>query len=179
MKFVPFVLALLLAIQFTNCISGKKADPGETMNKEEDVLPTQKGASMSIAEKNLADGKKFLEENAGKEGIITTASGLQYQILKEGTGDTPKLTDQVVCDYSGTLLDGTEFDSSYKRGQSAQFPVNQLIPGWTEALQIMPVGSKWRLFVPAGLAYGPRGAGGVIGPNATLIFELELHRIVK
>jgi FKBP-type peptidyl-prolyl cis-trans isomerase len=134
---------------------------------------------MSVAEQNLQEGKKFLEENAKKEGIITTASGLQYLILKEGTGETPKLTDEVVCDYAGTLLDGREFDSSYKRGESAQFPVNRLIPGWTEALQMMPVGSKWRLFIPSNLAYGARGAGGVIGPNATLIFELELHKIVK
>jgi FKBP-type peptidyl-prolyl cis-trans isomerase len=157
----------------------EQSQPESTQQEKEGVPAQQTAAGMTVAEQNLQEGKKFLEANAKKEGIISTASGLQYQILKEGKGEKPKLTDQVVCDYAGTLLDGQEFDSSYKRGEPAQFPVNRLIPGWTEALQLMPVGSKWRLFVPSDLAYGPRGAGGVIPPNATLIFELELHKIVK
>jgi FKBP-type peptidyl-prolyl cis-trans isomerase len=173
-----FLLSFSLVI-LTYCGNNQEQSQSET-KQEKEVAPVQKEVpKMTVAEQNLQEGKKFLEENGQKDGIITTSSGLQYQILKEGAGETPKLTDEVVCDYSGTLLDGREFDSSYKRGEPAQFPVNRLIPGWTEALQIMPVGSKWRLYIPASLAYGPRGAGGVIGPNATLIFELELHKIVK
>jgi FKBP-type peptidyl-prolyl cis-trans isomerase FklB len=129
-------------------------------------------------EKNVKDGEAFLAENKGKEGVVTTASGLQYQILKAGTGEKPKVTDTVVTNYRGTLLDGTEFDSSYGRKEPATFPVNGVIPGWTEALQLMPVGSKWKLFIPSRLAYGERGPGhGKIGPNATLIFEIELLEI--
>jgi FKBP-type peptidyl-prolyl cis-trans isomerase FklB len=108
---------------------------------------------------------------------VTLPSGLQYKVLQEGNGAKPAPTDTVVCNYRGTLLDNTEFDSSYKRGQPASFPVTGVIKGWTEALQLMPVGSKWQLFVPAELAYGDRGAGGQIGPNATLIFEVELLSI--
>ena len=108
---------------------------------------------------------------------MTLPSGLQYKILKEGTGKKPALDDTVVCQYRGTLVDGTEFDSSYKRGQPATFPVKGVIKGWTEALQLMPVGSKWQLFIPPELAYGETGAGGTIGPNATLIFEVELVSI--
>jgi FKBP-type peptidyl-prolyl cis-trans isomerase len=179
MKTLCVILITLVSFVFTNCGTNQKKSQVESTPQEKEVIQAQKEKPMSVAEQNLAEGIKFLEENAKKDGIITTASGLQYQILKEGTGETPGLTDNVVCDYSGNLLDGKEFDSSYKRGEPAQFPVNQLIPGWTEALQIMPVGSKWRLFIPSDLAYGPRGAGGVIGPNAALIFELELHKIVK
>ena len=115
--------------------------------------------------------------NKTKEGIVTLPSGLQYKIMKEGTGPKPTASDSVVCNYRGTLINGTEFDSSYKRGQPATFPVNGVIKGWTEALQLMPVGSKWQLFVPADLAYGDRGAGADIGPDATLIFEVELLSI--
>jgi FKBP-type peptidyl-prolyl cis-trans isomerase FklB len=136
-------------------------------------------AAASAANKKTGDD--FLAANKSKEGVITLPSGLQYKILKEGTGPKPTATDQVECNYRGTLVDGTEFDSSYKRGTPATFPVGQVIKGWTEALQLMPVGSKWELFVPANLAYGERGAGQrgseVIGPNSTLIFEVELLSI--
>lgn len=126
---------------------------------------------------NIEEGKKFLAENAKKPGVITLPSGMQYMILKEGTGPKPKLTDKVTTHYVGTLLNGEEFDSSVKRGQPATFPVNGVIKGWTEALQMMPVGSKWKLFIPSELAYGERGAGGQIKPYATLIFEVELISI--
>jgi FKBP-type peptidyl-prolyl cis-trans isomerase FklB len=128
-------------------------------------------------ETNQKAGETFLAENKTKDGIVTLPSGLQYKIIIAGTGPKPAETDSVVCNYRGTLLDGTEFDSSYKRGQPATFPVNGVIKGWTEALQLMPVGSKWQLFVPPDLAYGARGAGGEIGPNATLVFEVELISI--
>jgi FKBP-type peptidyl-prolyl cis-trans isomerase FklB len=129
------------------------------------------------ADKNKKDGEAFLAENKKKSGVKTLPSGLQYKIISEGKGASPKETDTVTTNYKGTLIDGTEFDSSYKRGEPATFPVNGVIKGWTEALQLMKVGSKWQLFVPADLAYGPRGAGQVIGPNSTLIFEVELVSI--
>ncbi len=129
------------------------------------------------ANKNVAEGQKFLEENKKKPGVITLPSGLQYQVIKEGDGPTPKATDKVTTHYHGTLIDGTVFDSSVERGQPATFPVNGVIQGWVEALQLMKVGSKWRLFVPSNLAYGERGAGESIGPNTTLIFEVELLSI--
>jgi len=128
-------------------------------------------------EANMKEGEEFLAANKTKEGVVTTASGLQYKILTAGTGAKPTAADTVVCNYKGTLINGTEFDSSYKRGRTAEFPVGGVIKGWTEALQLMPVGSKWQLFVPSDLAYGARGAGGVIGPNQTLIFEVELISI--
>jgi FKBP-type peptidyl-prolyl cis-trans isomerase FklB len=128
-------------------------------------------------EPNKKAGDAFLAANKTKEGVVTLPSGLQYKILKEGTGPKPTPSDSVVCNYRGTLIDGKEFDSSYKRGQPATFPVGQVIKGWTEALQLMPVGSKWELFVPPDLAYGDRGAGPDIGPGATLIFEVELISI--
>ncbi len=126
------------------------------------------------AAKNQTEGDAFLAANKLKEGVRTLPSGLQYKVISAGNGKLPKITDTVKTNYRGTLLDGTEFDSSYKRNQPATFPVNRVIPGWTEALQLMPVGSKWQLYVPSNLAYGEHGAGGVIGPNATLIFEIEL-----
>ena len=128
-------------------------------------------------EANIGTGMKFLEENAKKEGVVTTASGLQYTVITKGDGEQPKETDNVTVHYHGTLLDGTVFDSSVERGQPASFPVNGVIPGWVEALQLMNVGSKYKLFIPSNLAYGERGAGGAIGPNATLIFEVELISI--
>jgi FKBP-type peptidyl-prolyl cis-trans isomerase FklB len=129
-------------------------------------------------EANKKEGDAFLAENKTKDGVVALPSGLQYKILKEGTGPKPAATDTVVCQYKGTLLDNTEFDSSYKRGQPATFPVSGVIKGWTEALQLMPVGSKWELFIPPDLAYGARGGpGGGIGPNATLVFEVELVSI--
>jgi FKBP-type peptidyl-prolyl cis-trans isomerase FklB len=127
-----------------------------------------------MAAKNLEEGKKFLAENQKKEGIKALPNGLQYKVLTEGTGKSPKAEDTVTVNYKGTLIDGTEFDSSYKRGQPATFQVKGVIPGWTEALQLMKEGSKWQLFIPPELAYGERGAGREIGPNATLIFEVEL-----
>ena len=127
---------------------------------------------------NLDAGQKFLAENLQKQDVTETESGLQFTILKTGDGELPMLTDQVKCHYHGTLIDGTVFDSSVQRGQPAVFPVNGVIQGWVEALQMMPVGSKWRLFVPSNLAYGSRGAGGVIGPNSTLIFDVELLEII-
>jgi len=127
-----------------------------------------------LAAKNLEESKKFLAENQKKEGIKTLPSGLQYKVLTEGTGKTPKETDNVTVNYKGSLIDGTEFDSSYKKGQSATFQVNGVIKGWTEALQLMKEGSKWQLFIPPELGYGERGAGPQILPNSTLIFEVEL-----
>jgi FKBP-type peptidyl-prolyl cis-trans isomerase len=126
-----------------------------------------------LGEKNKVEGTAFLTENKKKEGVKTLPSGLQYKVIKEGTGKTPKATDTVVTQYKGTLIDGKEFDSSYKRGEPATFPVNGVIRGWTEALQLMKEGSTWQLVVPPELAYGEQGAG-PIGPNATLIFEVEL-----
>ena len=128
-------------------------------------------------EANKKEGDAFLAANKTKEGVVTLPSGLQYKVIKQGTGPKPTATDSVVCNYRGTLIDGKEFDSSYKRGEPATFPVNGVIKGWTEALQLMPVGSKWQLFVPADLAYGARGAGPDIGPDSTLIFEVELMSI--
>src|SRR5437870_8002912 len=131
-------------------------------------------ANKEAAEKNSKEGEKFLTENKAKPGVKTTASGLQYKVEKEGSGTPPKETDTVVVNYRGTLIDGTEFDSSYKRGEPATFPVNRVINGWTEALQLMKPGAKYQLIIPPDLAYGPGGTGGDIGPNATLIFEVEL-----
>ncbi len=123
---------------------------------------------------NLKAGEAFLAENKTREGVTTLPSGLQYQILDEGTGKTPTLKDSVTTHYHGTLLDGTVFDSSYERNEPATFPVSGVIAGWTEALQLMKEGAKWRLFVPSNLAYGAQGAGGAIGPNTTLVFDVEL-----
>lgn len=119
-------------------------------------------------------GQAFLARNAERDGVITTASGLQYEVLAAGDGPSPAATDLVTVHYTGTLIDGTVFDSSVERGQPAEFPANRLIPGWVEALQLMQVGDKWILYIPSDLAYGERGAGGAIGPNQTLIFEIEL-----
>ena len=129
--------------------------------------------------KNLKIGEEFLAANKSKPGVVTLPSGLQYEIMKAGTGPKPTLTDKVKCHYHGTTIEGKVFDSSVDKGQPATFPVGQVIPGWTEALQLMPVGSKWKLFVPAALAYGEKGAGADIKPNSTLIFEVELLEIVK
>src|SRR5436190_3727545 len=137
---------------------------------EKDMEQKQK----QLGEKNKADGAKFLEENKKKPGVKTTASGLQYKVEKEGTGPQPKATDMVTVNYRGTLIDGTEFDSSYKRGQPATFPLNGGIKGWTEGLQLMKQGSKYQFVVPSNLAYGERSVGPDIAPNATLIFEVEL-----
>ena len=136
----------------------------------------QKLANKAL-EENQAAGKEFLLENAKRDGVVTTASGLQYEVLAQGSGASPKATDEVTVHYHGTLTDGRVFDSSVERGQPATFPVNGVIPGWIEALQLMNVGSKYKLFIPSDLAYGERGAGQMIGPNSTLIFEVELISI--
>jgi FKBP-type peptidyl-prolyl cis-trans isomerase FklB len=137
-------------------------------------MAKQAETTQKLSEKNKADGEKFLAENGKKEGVKTLPSGLQYKEITPGKGKSPKTTDTVTTHYKGTLIDGKEFDSSYKRGQPATFQVSGVIPGWTEALQLMKEGAKWQLFVPHNLAYGERGAGREIGPNATLIFEVEL-----
>jgi len=132
-----------------------------------------------LAEKNQKEEDTFLADNKKKKGVVTTKSGLQYTVLHEGDGPKPKATDRVKVHYRGTLVDGTEFDSSHRRGKPAIFPLNGVIAGWTEGLQLMKVGSKYRLFIPSNLAYGERGRGAKIGPNAILIFDLELLEIVK
>jgi FKBP-type peptidyl-prolyl cis-trans isomerase len=137
---------------------------------------TAQAASVA-SEENKKAGEAFLAQNKSKEGVVSLPSGLQYKILKAGDGKKPTEADTVECNYRGTLVNGTEFDSSYRRGQPATFGVTQVIAGWKEALQLMPVGSKWQLFVPPELAYGERGAGREIGPNSTLIFEVELLAI--
>jgi FKBP-type peptidyl-prolyl cis-trans isomerase FklB len=142
-----------------------------------EMLKKQQDKMQVVGEANKKEGEAFLAANKGKEGVVTLPSGLQYKVLKEGNGPKPAATDTVVCNYRGTLINGTEFDSSYKRGEPATFPVNGVIKGWTEALQLMPVGSKWQLFIPSSMAYAERGAGADIGPNATLIFEVELMSI--
>lgn len=140
----------------------------------QDMQKKQMEKRKMLSEKNKKEGAAFLEANAKKEGVKTTASGLQYLMLKEGDGPSPKATDQVEVHYKGTLIDGTEFDSSYKRGGPSTFALNRVIKGWTEGIQLMKVGGKCKLFVPSNLAYGPRGAGRDIGPDAVLIFEVEL-----
>jgi len=141
------------------------------VNKQREEKAKQAAAT------NKTEGEAFLAANKGKEGVVTLPSGLEYKILTAGAGPKPTASDSVKCNYKGTLINGTEFDSSYKRGQPATFGVGQVIKGWTEALQLMPVGSKWQLFIPSSLAYGERGMGAEIGPNSTLIFEVELLSI--
>lgn len=136
-------------------------------------------AGEAEAQENLEKGNTFLEENKSREGVKTTDSGLQYEILQEGTGESPDADDRVRVHYHGTLIDGTVFDSSVERGEPVVFGVSQVIPGWTEALQMMKVGGKWKIYLPSLLAYGERGAGADIGPNTTLVFEIELLEIVK
>ena len=145
----------------------------DIVNKYFQELETKMNAA------NIEQGKAFLEENKKRAGIVTLPSGLQYEVITEGKGKKAKATDKVKCHYEGTLIDGTLFDSSVKRGQPAVFGVNQVIPGWVEALQLMPVGSKWRLFIPSNLAYGEHGAGDAIEPNSALVFDVELLDIVK
>jgi FKBP-type peptidyl-prolyl cis-trans isomerase len=161
---------------------------GKTLLSDDEARATLTAAQAEVRAKqqermqaagatNKKDGETFLAANKTKDGVVTLPSGLQYKILTAGTGPKPTASDTVVCNYRGTLINGTEFDSSYKRGQPATFPVGGVIKGWTEALQLMPVGSKWQLVIPADLAYGDRGAGADIGPGATLIFEVELLSI--
>jgi len=150
----------------------------ETLMKfQQDMAAKQAEKAKLQAEANKKEGEAFLAENKKKEGVKTLPSGLQYKVITEGKGRTPKETDTVTTHYRGTLIDGTEFDSSHKRGQPATFPVKGVIKGWTEAVLLMKEGSKWQLFIPSELAYGERGAGQTIGPNATLIFDVELISI--
>ncbi|MEP6993794.1 MAG: FKBP-type peptidyl-prolyl cis-trans isomerase [Acidobacteriota bacterium] len=142
-------------------------------------LPDQIRVRKELAEKNQKEGDAFLSENKAKEGVVTLASGLQYKVQKMGQGRKPTIDDSVVCQYRGTLIDGTEFDSSHNRKPAATFALKRVIKGWSDALQLMPVGSRWQLFVPPGLAYGVRGAGTAIGPGATLIFDVELISIAE
>lgn len=158
----------------------QKKEIGTDLQKMQMYIGTyMQQLAMKQAEDNLKNGKEFLAKNAKKSGIDTLSDGIQYKVLKKGDGPTPSATDLVKVHYKGTLIDGSEFDSSYKRGEPAQFQLNQVIPGWSKALQHMPVGSKWQIFLPSDQAYGPRGAGGIIGPNETLIFEVELLDIVQ
>ena len=165
----------ILAAGIRDALAGK---PQLTTDQVKDVMAQfekdMEQKQKQAGEKNKTDGAKFLEDNKKKPGVKTTASGLEYKVEKDGTGAQPKPTDMVTVNYRGTLIDGTEFDSSYKRGQPATFPVNGVIKGWTEALQLMKVGSKYQVVVPANLAYGERSVSPEIGPNATLIFEVEL-----
>lgn len=134
-------------------------------------------ARVKVAQANAAAGKKFLEENKKKKGVVALPSGLQYKVIKAGTGKSPTDDSTVVAHYRGTLINGTEFDSSYSRGKPATFKVSGVIPGWREALKLMKEGAKWKIFIPSNLAYGPTGAGNVIGPNETLIFEVSLLKV--
>jgi len=179
-------------IDFDGFVKGMKDSLGEgplalsedemrnlQMEFRKNAAAKQQEQMQKDAEENLAKQKEYMDANGKKEGVVTLPSGLQYRVITEGTGAIPTATDQVKVNYRGTLVDGTEFDSSYSRGEPATFPVRGVIPGWTEALQLMPVGSKWELVIPGDLAYGMRGgAGGKIGPNAMLIFEVELLDIV-
>ncbi len=148
------------------------------MGLQKEVMAKQQEQFKKLAEKNLQEGKKFLLENRKKEGVKTTTSGLQYKVLEKGTGKKPGLEDTVTVHYRGRLIDGTEFDSSYKRNEPATFPVKGVIAGWTEALQMMKEGAKWQLFIPADLAYGEKGVPG-IGPNSVLVFDVELLSVKK
>lgn len=150
----------------------------EMMAYQEKAQAEAQAAQAAAAEANQAASEAFLSENAAREGVVVTDSGLQYEILEQGEGVKPQADDVVEVNYRGTLVDGTEFDSSYKRGESVKFGVGQVIPGWTEALQLMPAGSKWKLYIPSDLAYGAGGAGGAIGPNAALVFEVELISVL-
>lgn len=194
MKEVSYALGLSMAANFMN--SGLKDidtdaftkglidvlkgnTPDMSMEKAQSVI-NQFFAKLQAeaVENNKKEGEAFLAKNKEKAGVVVTASGLQYEILTQGIGSKPKATDTVRCHYEGRLINGQVFDSSFKRNQPADFPVNQVIPGWVEALQLMPVGSKWRLYIPSNLAYGEHGAGELIGPNTTLIFDVELLEIL-
>ena len=167
---------------FRDAYKGKTLLTEEEMRQQIQALHTklmerQAEDMKKQVNKNKSEGEKFLAENAKKEGVKTLPSGLQYKELQAGTGKTPSVSDSVTTHYSGTLIDGTEFDSSYKRGEPVTFPVSGVIAGWTEALQLMKEGAKWQLFIPSSLAYGERGAGQHIGPGSTLIFEVELIKV--
>jgi FKBP-type peptidyl-prolyl cis-trans isomerase FklB len=173
----------ILARAIKDAMSGSKPAMTEAEARtvitafREQMMKKQQADAQKIGDANKQAGEKFLAENKTKDGVVTLPSGLQYKIIKQGDGPKPTAGDTVVTNYRGTLINGTEFDSSYKRGEPATFPVGQVIKGWTEALQLMPVGSKWQLFIPSNLAYGERSPGGEIGPNSTLVFDIELLSI--
>lgn len=175
----------LLLLGLKDSLTGKELRlTDEEMVAEIQTFQEEMQAKMAaemegLVAKNLTEGKAFLDENAKKEGVVVTESGLQYKILEPGEGDSPEAADVATVHYRGTLIDGTQFDSSYDRGQPATFPVGGVIAGWTEALQMMKPGAKWQLVIPSELAYGERGAGQDIGPNATLLFEVELISVEK
>ncbi len=162
---VAVIIMIGVGAFFFRAMIGDKFDPQKRM------------ANQEAAQQFIAKNEEMLVENQKKEGVVTTESGLQYEVLKSGDGRSPTMSDRVTVHYRGLLVDGTEFDSSYKRGKPASFPVNGLIPGWTEALQMMKEGDKWRVMIPARLAYGSQGAGNAIPPNATLEFEVELVKV--
>lgn len=173
------------ALGFEDIISGRESRLSEDQVREvisayqEEETARMEEAYRVVADANVKEGEEFLAANAQEEGVVVLDSGLQYRVIKAGEGATPEAEDMVEVDYRGRLIDGTEFDSSYQRGEPATFGVNQVIPGWTEALQLMQEGAKWELFIPSELAYGPGGTGGLIGPSATLIFEVELHKVIN
>ena len=175
----------ILVMGLKDSIAGKELRlTDEEMASEIQTFQQEMQAKMAaemeaMVAKNEAEGVAFLAENAKKEGVVVTESGLQYKVLEPGEGDSPQATDVATVHYRGTLVDGTQFDSSYDRGQPATFPVGGVIAGWTEALQLMKPGAKWQLVIPAELAYGERGAGQDIGPNATLLFDVELISVEK
>jgi len=178
--------ARALAAGVADALGGKPAltevevrDTLTKLRQDVEAKSAAEAAKYADGAKNLKDGEAFLAANAKKEGVKTTPSGLQYKVLKSGTGEMPKKTDTVTVHYTGTLIDGTVFDSSVQRGQPATFPVEGVIPGWTEALQMMKVGDKWQLFLPAKLAYGEQSPSPKIGPNSALIFEVELLGVAK
>lgn len=179
----PFdgVNADAVAAGLIDSLTGKpSAIDQETMAKAfQEINEIMQAKQAEQAKAAAAEGEAFLAENAKKDGILVTESGLQYEIITEGSGDKPSAESVVSTHYHGTLIDGSVFDSSVDRGQPAEFPVNRVIAGWTEALQLMPVGSKWRLFIPHNLAYGAQGSGGAIAPYSTLVFEVELLEIVS
>jgi FKBP-type peptidyl-prolyl cis-trans isomerase FklB len=173
-----------MAVGLADAFAGKTALTKAEMREALEVFKKEMMAQMEVkqkaaAEKNIKEGEVFLAANAKKEGVKTTASGLQYKVIKSGAGKSPQGSDTVKVHYHGTLVDGTVFDSSVERKEPVTFPVDGVIPGWTEALKLMKEGDKWQLFIPGKLAYGERGAGGKIGPNSTLLFEVELLSIEK
>jgi FKBP-type peptidyl-prolyl cis-trans isomerase FklB len=172
-----FLRALKDALTGTKPALTEDEEKAQLEKLDADLRSKQEAKMAAVGDVNKAKGDAFLAANKTKDGVVTLPSGLQYKIISPGTGPKPTTSDTVSANYRGTLIDGTEFDASAKHGGPQTFPVNQVIPGWTEALQLMPVGSKWQLYIPSDLAYGSRGAGGVIGPNSTLIFDIELVSI--
>lgn len=172
-----FALGMTHALNGTERLMTEEEVMTEMQAFQQQQMEQRKAEQEEVAVKNQQEGEAYLAENGQKDGVTTLESGLQYSVVTEGAGAKPTATDTVEVHYRGTLIDGTEFDSSYKRNSTVSFPVNGVIAGWTEALQLMSVGSKWNLYIPSDLAYGPGGTGGPIGPNATLIFEVELVSI--